>query len=340
MIIEIAEHAIMIAGFVFVMMLVIEYINIQTKGSWQNVIMRHQWLQYVFSAFLGFIPGCLGAFTTVALFTHNIISFGALSAAMIATFGDEAFIMLAMFPDKALLLMFITFFLGIGVGITVDKISPHITIFNKIAHRKLPLHNQDNCHCFDIHQFWQQLQKPILPRIILILTVLLLLSGVFLGFIAPEEQRWIRVTIIVTSFCALFVVFTVPDHFLKEHLWNHIVKIHIPKILLWTVAALVVIHILLNVLHIEDWIQQNMLMILLIACLVGLIPESGPHLLFVTLFAAGKIPFSVLLASSIVQDGHGMIPLLAESKRGFLLVKAINLLVGLIVGMLVYSIGF
>lgn len=79
---------------------------------------------------------------------------------------------------------------------------------------------------------------------------------------------------------------------------------------------------------------------LVIASLVGLIPESGPHLLFLTLFTEKAIPFSVLLASSIVQDGHGMLPLLADSRRTFLKIKVINLLVGLLVGLLGYWSGW
>jgi hypothetical protein len=75
-----------------------------------------------------------------------------------------------------------------------------------------------------------------------------------------------------------------------------------------------------------------MFVVLLIAVLIGIIPESGPHLVFVTLFAAGTIPFSVLLASSISQDGHGMLPLLAESKKGFVAVKIINMIYALVVG--------
>ncbi|HER43820.1 MAG TPA: hypothetical protein ENO08_05115, partial [Candidatus Eisenbacteria bacterium] len=72
--------------------------------------------------------------------------------------------------------------------------------------------------------------------------------------------------------------------------------------------------------------------VLLAACLAGLIPQSGPHLIFVTLFAGGYIPMSVLLAGSIVQDGHGMLPVLAYSRRVFVLIKAINLLFGLLIG--------
>jgi hypothetical protein len=71
-----------------------------------------------------------------------------------------------------------------------------------------------------------------------------------------------------------------------------------------------------------------------------LIPESGPHLIFVTLFAQGVVPFSVLLASSVVQDGHGMLPMLAHSRREFVEIKAINLTVGLLAGAVIMALGF
>jgi len=83
---------------------------------------------------------------------------------------------------------------------------------------------------------------------------------------------------------------------------------------------------------VEGWVSSNLFVVLLLAILIGIIPESGPHLIFVTLFASGAIPFSILLASSIVQDGHGMLPLFAESKKGFLAVKVINMFFAFILG--------
>jgi hypothetical protein len=65
-----------------------------------------------------------------------------------------------------------------------------------------------------------------------------------------------------------------------------------------------------------------------------------PHLIFVTLFAEHAVPFGVLLASSIVQDGHGMLPMLAHSRRAFLTVKAVNFLLGLAAGAVAMSLGF
>jgi hypothetical protein len=41
-----------------------------------------------------------------------------------------------------------------------------------------------------------------------------------------------------------------------------------------------------------------------------------------------------------VQDGHGMLPLLAESGKDFLKVKAINMVVGLLVGYILLYFGY
>lgn len=340
MFVEILEHTLMITGFVFVMMLVIEFINVQTKGTWHRFLQNNNWAQYFLAAFLGAIPGCLGSFTVVALFSHNIVSLGALVTTMIATSGDEAFVMLAMFPAKALQLFLITFVIGIIAGFITDKLFPKLSFINKFIHRELPLHEEEHCDCFNSKGIIKQLSHPSMPRVLLFIIVFILIYGVLSGFIAHEAKDWIKNTLLITSLIALYVILTVPEHFLEEHLWNHIVKIHIPKIFLWTFGTLLIVHFLMDKIDLNSWIEQNQLVVVLIACLVGLIPESGPHLIFVTLFASGSIPFSVLMASSIVQDGHGMLPLLAETKRGFIVVKAINFVVGLVIGLLGFITGF
>ncbi len=57
-------------------------------------------------------------------------------------------------------------------------------------------------------------------------------------------------------------------------------------------------------------------------------------MMFVTFFASGSLPFSLLLASCVAQDGHGMLPMQAESKRGIAVAKLINVFLGLVVGMM------
>ena len=103
--VHIINHTVMITGFVFIMMVIIEYVNVLTSGTWQEKIICYRWRQYIFAAFLGATPGCLGAFAVVAMYSHRMLTVGAVVAAMIATSGDEAFVMLAMIPGKLSLLL-------------------------------------------------------------------------------------------------------------------------------------------------------------------------------------------------------------------------------------------
>ena len=115
-------HALMITSFVFIMMLLIEYINVLTKGSWQNSLKNSRWGQYLLGGLLGAVPGCLGAFTVVSLYSHQVVSFGALVTTMIATSGDEAFVMFSMFPVKAFWLTVGLLIIGIISGYISDLI--------------------------------------------------------------------------------------------------------------------------------------------------------------------------------------------------------------------------
>jgi len=337
---QIFLNAFMITGFVFVMMLVIEYVNVQSRGIWQKSLTVNKWRQYLVAGILGAIPGCLGAFTMVALFSHRLVSFGALVTAMIATSGDEAFVMFAMFPKQAALLTVLLFAIGILAGFITDKFYVPKGIIGKFSEKNLPLHDEPQCKCFQKENLWNYLFHPTMYRLVLDIIVLLLILGVITGVLAGDAKIWMKITILLSLGFSLFVVVTVPDHFLKQHIWDHIVKVHIPRIFLWTFGTLFAIHFLMNYIDVQAWLSNNMLVVLFVAILIGIIPESGPHLIFVTLFFQGAIPFSVLLASSISQDGHGALPLLAESKRGFLAMKLTNIVYALIFGLIGYLTGF
>ncbi len=146
------------------------------------------------------------------------------------------------------------------------------------------------------------------------------------------SEDWMNVLFAGLSVIVLLVLLFASDHFVEEHLWNHIVKKHLLTIFAWTFGVLLVLGIGLQFIDIEHWISDNVVLMILLATLIGIIPESGPHLIFVTLYAAGVAPLPVLIASCISQDGHASIPLLAESRRSFLLAKVINCLVALIAG--------
>ncbi len=326
------KQAVMITGFVLIMMLLIEYINVALKGKWSETLSGQTWKQYIFAALLGAVPGCLGAFTAVTLFSHRLMSFGALVAVMIATSGDEAYFMFAQMPQTALIITGLIFIIGISAGFLTDKIFDSEKLTKKLNLYKLPIHHEDECKCFQKRIILKNILKMSVYRFILITVLLTLFILVSYGYIAQNAKLWIQVSIILALIFALFIVISVPEHFLREHLWEHIVKKHLLKIFIWIFSIMLLFNILMIYIDIPKLISDNLFIVLLFAVLIGIIPESGPHLIFITLFIQGIIPISILLASSIAQDGHGMLPLLAESKRAFLAVKAVNVVVAFAVG--------
>ncbi|QPJ62327.1 MAG: hypothetical protein G3M70_10780 [Candidatus Nitronauta litoralis] len=339
--IQVFQHTLMITGFIFVMMLVIEYVNVLTEGEWQTRLIQNRWGQYIFASFVGALPGCLGPFAIVSLFSHRMISFGAVVAAMIATSGDESFIMLAMIPKVGLTISFLLFLVGIAVGALTDWALKNQVIFPKIICQGYQTHPSEHCYCLPpLKTIFYQWTHCSIHRGVLGAVLVLMFFGIVSNQVGPVDWNWIKITILILSLFALFIVIVVPDHFLDLHLWQHVVRRHVPKVFFWTLGALSVMFWLTQNLPLQDILQENQWAVLLTASLVGLIPESGPHYIFVTLYSQDLIPFSILLASSIVQDGHGMLPMLAYSPKIFLVIKAINFLIGILVGALIMFLGF
>lgn len=261
---------------VALMMILVDLLNTWTNGKIKSILEgKSKYRQYVISSLIGVLPGCFGGITTVSLYMHGLISFGALAGSMIAVSGDEAYVMLAMIPKTAIILFGILFLIGVFAGILIDKLI-----------KRFRVEVCTNCESLVIH----------------------------------EKERNIK-------------------HFLFEHIWEHIFKKHIWKIAIWTFVALLLVELSLKYLDLKTFTSNYKIVFLFIGALVGLIPESGPHLIFVKLFADGMIPFSVLLTSSIVQDGHGMLPLLSYSIKDSIRIKAFNFVTGIIIGFIFYLMG-
>ena len=148
------------------------------------------------------------------------------------------------------------------------------------------------------------------------------------------EADWIRIILIILFVAILIINIVAEEHFLEEHMWQHVIKVHLPKIFFWTFAIILCLTILNNYVNIHDLIDSKPFIVLLIAILIGLIPQSGPHLVFLILFANGDLPLGIFLANCIVQDGHGALPLLAESRKAFFLSKGIKVAIAIVVGMI------
>ncbi len=397
LLIDIIRNSVLITGLVVVMMMMIESLNIESGGMLFKGLQRTKFGQVVIGAFLGSIPGCMGGFATVSLYTHRLFSFGALVAMMVASSGDEAFVMLAMIPDQALMMFAGLFILAILVGVAIDFVNDRIHKKHCRRHDHSDCGPQPDCpDGYMIHDEGSCCHEEPAPhlegpssdqshggasgrrpvrgnrtygwkRITMFIGLAVFIAALATGRLGHDHsghsheghvhteacgghaheaetveneaftidllsEDWMNVLFAGLSVIVLFVLIFASDHFVEGHLWNHIVRKHLPTIFAWTFGVLLVLGIALQYMDIENWISGNTVLMILLATAVGIIPESGPHLIFVTLYAAGVVPFPVLLASSISQDGHASIPLLAESRRSFVWAKMINCGVALLAG--------
>ena len=385
--------------------MMIESLNIESKGLMFKGLRKTKFGQVVVGALLGSVPGCMGGFATVSLYTHRLFSFGALVAMMIASSGDEAFVMLAMIPEQAVILFVVLFVIAVLVGVVIDKIADnkHKKHCHKNEHEDCGL--DEGCSKgFAIHEHEeadsviseQQNDENTTDndikvkakrtfgwrRIVMFVGLAVFIAALATGHLGHDHsahshehcphdheaihtshhnhnchhdceaaeiaeaeevhesrfnvdllnEEWMNVLFAGLSVIMLFVLLLGSDHFVEEHLWSHIIKKHLPTIFAWTFGVLLVVGIALQFVEIDTWISDNTALMILLATLIGIIPESGPHMIFVTLYATGIIPMPVLLASCISQDGHSSIPLLAESKKSFAWAKLINCIVALLAG--------
>ena len=343
--IDALRAAVLITGMVVIMMMMIESLNISSSGRFFQRLQGSKFGQIVLSALLGWIPGCMGGLASVSLFSHGMISFGALVAMLIATAGDESFVMLTLFPGKALLISAVCLAVGIATGVIIDYLGPKVGLkpLTLKACGHMELHEEDTHH---EHEHKRK-RSFSWKRVVLFAGIALYIAALASGMLEHEHEGaeghdehgfnllsedWMNMLFAGLSVIMLAVAAFGSDHFVEGHLWSHVIARHVPKIFAWTFGVLVLLGFITEVFDISSWISANTALMILLATLIGIIPESGPHLIFVTLFAAGVIPAPVLLASCISQDGHASLPLLAESKGAFLRAKAVNCIVALIIG--------
>jgi hypothetical protein len=328
----------MITIFVISMMLILEFINVLSRGRWLRDLQMTVFGQNLLAALLGALPGCLGSFSVVSMYAHRVVRLGAVMATMMVTLGDEAFVMFALFPVEASLLTGLLMGLGVVTGLVVDR----LVLPGREAPEKCPigftLHDEQAPFTLSPRKIVAQLQSGQMIRSLLLLVMtgfIVLLSTSHLG----HGFGWEQYTLIGVGVFTLVLVLAADEHFLTDHLWKHVILKHVIKIFLWVFFTLLALALIRHM----DWqrhLTSNPLTLIFAGAVIGLIPQSGPHLLFVNLFAQGLAPFSVLLTNALVQDGHACLPLLAHSRRDFFIVKGVKFVVGLSLGLSLYLLGY
>lgn len=315
------QESIYICLLVLLMMTLIEIFNVTTHGKLFQGLEKHRFGQIIVSAALGLLPGCLGGFAGVSLYSHRMIGFGALAALLITTTGDEAFLMWAEFPKTAAIIISGLFLFGIIVGCGIDLLLRTMQKRGRLIEIGADRKNTDN---FELHACDCEAESD--DRI----------SGQDYGHEGlhhkhghhhHEHGHHHTQTDNGQMGWQLHVW-----HFIRMHIWKHVIKRHLPVIFAWTFGVLAVFGVISMYIDLETWIRGNTWLMVVLAVAIGMIPESGPHMIFVTMFAHGILPLPVLLASCISQDGHSCLPLLAENKQSFFIAKLIKAVLALIVG--------
>lgn len=417
------RNSVLITGIVIIMMMMIESFNIESHGRLFSKVKGSSLRQVILASVLGSIPGCIGGFATVSLYSRRLLSFGALTAMMIASSGDEAFVMLAMMPDRALWIFAILFAVAVFSGVAIDRIiktchpeqsvnchpersegsaedvNPDSSRPLRMTSRPLrmttpqtgtttqppgmtapqtgmaiqppgmtapqtemtakgkegPMAEKDGTKPEPERQTdpaekpaGQDTERRSLTWRRIVLTAVIILFAVALAagwmehdHAVPETGKiridllsewWMNLIFAILCIIMLIILCFRSDRFIKETLWHHVLQKHLPNIFAWTFGVLLLIGILSEYIDLDRWVSDNTALMILLAVAIGIIPESGPHLIFVTMYASGIVPLPVLLASSISQDGHSSLPLLAEDKRSFVYAKLLNCIIALIVG--------
>ena len=425
LLIDTLRNSVLITGIVIIMMMMIESFNLESHSRFFNRVKGSSFRQVLLAALLGSIPGCIGGFATVSLYSRRLLSFGALTAMMIASAGDEAFVMLAMMPDKALWIFALLFVIAVFSGIAIDWImkSRNIEVchpdqstachHDQSAHchpdQSAHCHHDQSAHCHpersegsgseqrktvtdsslplrmtapQIKMTPQQIgpttggkkdpmeekkeattggqedamaekdgqdterrsltwQRLVLTGAIALFAIALAAGWMEHDHAVPEtgqihlnllSEWWMNLIFAILCIVMVVIMCFRSDSFIKETLWHHVLQKHLPNIFAWTFGVLLAIGLLSEYIDLNTWVSDNPALMILLAVAIGIIPESGPHLIFVTLYASGLVPLPVLLASSISQDGHSSLPLLAEDKKSFAYAKLLNCLIALIVG--------
>ncbi len=187
----------------------------------------------------------------------------------------------------------------------------------------------------------QFIMLAMFPKVALIMFGILFLLGIFAGYFTDYLIKKFDVkTCTDCEFKQYHPHEEGYKHYLKNHIWMHIIKGHLIKIFLWTFGALLIVEYGMRFIDLKSITSNYTFFLLILSALIGIIPESGPHLIFVMLFAKGLVPFSVLFTSSIVQDGHGLLPLLSYSIKDSIKIKVFNFVFGLAIGIVIFLFGY
>lgn len=270
--------------------------------------------QIPISALLGSTPGCGGAVVVVAAYTSGNVSFGAVVAALTATMGDAAFLLIATRPDVALIVLPISFAVGILTGFIVDKLNKtdyrgNISATCELAPRIGKIRARDYAY------------------------VAFVIPGLMIG--ASQlmqydlEATWgiiLPITGLAGTAIGLIVWAVSPVQAMTNAADGPLTRAteETSFIAVWVIGAYLAYDYVVTFtgLDLQDLFASVAPLLPLMGVLIGLIPGCGPQVLVTTLYINGIIPFAALMGNAISNDGDALFPAIALNPKAAVMATA------------------
>lgn len=307
-----SDAFIAVSSFVGMTLLIFTFLE-KKNFNLQKLILNNRRFEIPICSFLGAIPGCGGAIMVMSLFTRGVVSFGAVLAALISTMGDAAFLLIAVKPEAALIILPVTFIVGIISGYIAKPFTKNFLkekINKSISISDLPKNKTSN----KFYKLW----------------FFILIPGLILGLInafnidANFEIFGMDVVLVFSFSAALFCVLLwvlnpltdIQMASIHENSYRRVVDTTC-FVTVWVIISFV-LYELIN-LSTNGAIFESLILfgpfLPLIAILIGFIPGCGPQIMITSMYVSGQIPMSAQIGNSISNDGDALFPAIAISAK-------------------------
>ena len=290
-----------------------------------SALKKARGLQVPLAALLGATPGCGGAVIVVAAYSSGNVGFGAVVATLTATMGDAAFLLIAIRPEAALVVLPLSFTVGIVAGWIVDR-------FNKIDLTPDP---SKHCEIAPVigKVRWQDYGYALIaaPGLIIGITQL---SGA--NIFTIYNPSLIFIIALTGTFLGIFMWATSPLKAmtnLADHPLTRMAE-ETSFISIWVIGAYLAYDYAdaFAGLDLEAAFRSVGLLLPLLGVLVGFIPGCGPQVLIATLYINGVVPFAALIGNAISNDGDALFPAIALNPKAAIVATAYSAIPALVVG--------
>ena len=266
--------------------------------------------QVPLASLLGATPGCGGAIIVVAAYSSGNVGFGAVVAALTATMGDAAFLLIATRPEVAIVVLPLSFGVGILSGYVVDAFSRTPYLGNPSATCALaPL-----IGCSRKRDY---------------LAFALFVPGLAVGITqltgADVYEVWGQISTYVglAGVAVSLVIWTVSQVQAMTHTADSPVTRMAEEtafILVWVIGAYLAYDYVVEFagLDLEAMFKTVAPLLPLIGVLIGLVPGCGPQVVVTTLYINGLVPFAALMGNAISNDGDALFPAIALNPKAAL----------------------